>query len=82
MVGEPQAEPAVSRGYVGRVGVAQVPGDVRALLDDRLDLLAAEGCRAPGGVVQFGLGGQPLGLGLGDPRAYLLGVATGVERGP
>jgi hypothetical protein len=33
VVGEPQAELAVGAGHVGRVGVAQVGGDVGALFD-------------------------------------------------
>jgi hypothetical protein len=39
-----------------------------------------ESCRASGGLAQLCLGGQRVGLGLGDPLADLLGIAAGVER--
>jgi hypothetical protein len=72
VVGESQAELLVGLGYLGGFGVAQVPGDV-AFFNYGLDLLAGQGGRACGRLAQLGLGGEPLGLGLGDPLAYLLG---------
>jgi hypothetical protein len=82
VVGEPQAELLVGPGHLGGFCVAQVPGDVRAFFDQGLDLLAGEGGRAGCRLAQLGLGREPLGLGLGDPLADLLRIATGIEGGP
>jgi hypothetical protein len=43
VVGEPQAELLVGLGHLGGLGVAQVPGDVRAFFDQGPDLLAGDG---------------------------------------
>jgi hypothetical protein len=68
VVGEPQAELAVDASHVSGFGALQVVGDVCALFDHGLDLLAGEGSRRRS-PVQLGLGGQPLGFGFGDPFA-------------
>jgi hypothetical protein len=82
VVGEPQAELLVGTGHLGGFGIAQIPGDVRTHFDQGLDLVAGESGRAGGRLAKLGLGGEPLGLGQGDPFADLLGVAAGVEGGP
>jgi hypothetical protein len=82
VVGEPQAELLVGTGHLGGFGIAQIPGDIRALFDQGLHLLAGEGGRAGGRLAQLSLGGEPLSLGLSDPLADLLGVAADVEGGP
>jgi len=82
VVGEPQAEPAVSSCQVCWFSFAEPSSDVGAFHDDGLDLLAAERVAgAGGGFPQLRLGRYPLGFGLGHPAAYLLGIAAGVERG-
>jgi hypothetical protein len=82
VAGKPQAELLVGPAHLGGLGVAQVPGGVRAFFDQGLDLLADEGVPAGGRLAQPGLGGEPLGLGLRDPLADLLGIAAGIEGSP
>jgi hypothetical protein len=80
VVGESQAELVVGGGHVADVSVAEVCGNVRALFDEFLDLLAGQGGGA-GGLAQVCLGLEALGFSLGDPLADLFGIAPRVERG-
>ena len=81
MVGQPHAGLPVGASHVSGFGVTQALGQVSALFDHGLDLLATKGGRG-GSPAQLSLGGQPLSLGLGDPLPNFLGIAADVERSP
>jgi len=55
-------------------------GDLSCFCDQGCDLLAGQPVGA-GGLAQLSFGGEPLGLGFGDPARDLVQVCAGVDEG-
>ncbi|MDA8311955.1 MAG: hypothetical protein M0Z46_15370 [Actinomycetota bacterium] len=82
VVGEPEPEAAVDLGLVLRRGAGEHAEQVAEAVHERGQLVARHALvPAAGRPVQLDLGGEPLGLHLGDPGADDHRIGAGLERG-